>query len=210
MLHSELQVEKRILVGNQVRKLRRDSIIPSVIYSNKFAPTNIQVKIGEFIKVYKIAGKTHVIDITLDGKQIPTIVHDLDINPITQQVRHVDFLAVNLKEKVTATVPIELVGEARGVKENALVLTQNIKDVEVSSLPDNIPASIVVNITDLLELGDNITISDLAKSDLYELLEESQTVIATLVAQSQEVEVVSEVIVGESDSQGVKSNENSK
>jgi large subunit ribosomal protein L25 len=191
MSHSELQVEKRLIIGNKVRKLRRDNIIPSVIYSNKFTPTNIQVKIGEFIKVYKVAGKTHVIDITLDGKLIPTIVHDLDIDPITQQVRHVDFLAVDLNEKVDASVPVELIGEARGVKENALVLVQNIKTIEVSALPDNIPDVIEVQISDLLELGDNVTISDLHKS---EILEEENTVIATLVTQSQEEEVVSEVI----------------
>jgi large subunit ribosomal protein L25 len=194
MAHSELKVEKRIITGNQVRKLRRDNIIPSVIYSNSITPINIQIKIGEFIKVYKEAGKTHVIDLFIDGEAIPTIVHDLDINPITQQVRHVDFLAVNLKIKVTASVPVELVGESRGVKENALVLTQNVKDLEVLALPDNIPNVIEVNVTELYQIGDNISISNLTKSEIYEIVEDTDLILASLVAQSVEIENANETI----------------
>jgi large subunit ribosomal protein L25 len=194
MAHSELQVEKRTIIGNQVRKLRRLNIIPSVIYSNKVTPINIQIKIGEFIKVYKEAGKTHVIDLFVDGTKYPTIVHDLDINPITQQVRHVDFLAVNLNEKVHTSVPVVLVGEARGVKENALVLTQNVKEIEVLALPDNLPEEIEVNVTDLFEIGDNVSIADLPKSDKYEIVDEQDLVLASLVAQSVEIEETSEVV----------------
>jgi large subunit ribosomal protein L25 len=209
MSHSELNVEKRIITGNQVRKLRRDSIIPSVIYSNAVTPINIQIKIGEFIKVYKEAGKTHVIDLTVDGKVIPTIVQDLDINPITQQVRHVDFLAVNLNIKVTTAVPVELVGDSRGVKENALVLTQNVKELEVTALPDNIPEVIEVNVTDLFEIGDNISISDLPKSTNYEISEDTDLVLATLVAQSIEIETTSE-IVSTQEGEAQKTTETSK
>ncbi|MBC7472080.1 MAG: 50S ribosomal protein L25 [candidate division SR1 bacterium] len=209
MSHSELKVEKRTVVGNQVRKLRRENIIPSVVYSSSIKPINIQIKIGEFIKVYKEAGKTHVIDLTIDGKVIPTIVQDLDINPITQQVRHVDFLAVNLKEKVTATVPVLLVGEARGVKENALVLTQNTKELQVIALPDNIPELIEVNVTDLFQIGDNISISDLLKSDSYEISEDGDLILASLVAQSIEIEE-SEQIVTPQDSDSQKKIETTK
>jgi large subunit ribosomal protein L25 len=208
MPHSELNVEKRIIIGNQVRKLRRDGIIPSIIYSNAVAPINIQIKIGEFIKVYKDAGKTHVIDLAIDGNKIPTIVHDLDINPITQQVRHVDFLAVNLNIKVTASVPVELVGEARGVKENALVLTQNVKELEVLALPDNIPSVIEVNVSDLYQIGDNISISDLPKSNTYEISEDTDLILASLVSQSIEIESTNESSVVDSDTQ--KTSETSK
>lgn len=194
MSHSELKVEKRTIVGNQVRKLRRENIIPSVVYSNSIKPINIQIKIGEFIKVYKEAGKTHVIDLTIGDEIIPTIVQDLDINPITQQVRHVDFLAVNLKEKVTATVPVLLIGEAKGVKENALVLTQNTKELQVIALPDNIPELIEVNVTNLYQIGENISINDLSKSDSYEISEDDNLILASLVAQSVEIEADEQII----------------
>lgn len=194
MSHSELKVEKRTIVGNQVRKLRRENIIPSVVYSNSIKPINIQINIGEFIKVYKEAGKTHVIDLTIGDEIIPTIVQDLDINPITQQVRHVDFLAVNLKEKVTATVPVLLIGEAKGVKENALVLTQNTKELQVIALPDNIPELIEVNVTNLYQIGENISINDLSKSDSYEISEDDNLILASLVAQSVEIEADEQII----------------
>ena len=188
MSHSELNVEKRTILGNQVRKLRKQNIIPSVIYSNIVKPINIQIKIGEFIKVYKEAGKTHVIDLAIDNKIIPTIVQDLDINPITQQVRHVDFLAVNLKEKVIASVPVLLTGEAKGVKENALVLIQNTKELQIIALPDNIPEFIEVDVSSLVQIGNNISISDLPKFINYEISEDTDLILASLAAQSIEIE----------------------
>jgi large subunit ribosomal protein L25 len=194
MSHSELKVEKRIIIGNQVRKLRRDGIIPCVVYSNAITPINIQINIGEFIKVYKEAGKTHVIDLFVDGKAIPTIVQDLDINPITQQVRHVDFLAVNLKEKVVAFVPVKIIGEARGVKENGLVLTQNTKEIEVLALPDNIPDTISIDVTNLYQIGDNLSVGDLPKSNSFEITEDLNIILVSLVAQSVESESPESVI----------------
>ena len=197
MTHSELKVEKRIVTGNSVRKLRNQSILPMVLYSHSVEPINIQVNIGEFIKLYKVAGKNHVVDLVIEKKVYAAIVHDLDINPVTQQVRHVDFLAVNLNEKVSASVPVILLGEARGVKENALVMIQNTDQLQVLALPDNIPNAIEVDIQNLLSISDNITVADLEKNQNYEIEENPETVIVSLVAQSSEVEeIVSEVVVG--------------
>ncbi len=190
MKHSTLKVEKRTIHGNQNRKLRRVGIIPAVIFSKTLESVLIQIPIGEFTKVYKEAGKTHVIDIFCDDKSYSTIIHGIDIHPVKHLPRHVDFLAVDLKQKVEAEVPVIIIGEARGVKENGLVLSQPIDSVKVSCLPDNIPNQLEIDISNLLEIGDHVSISDLIVNSNVEIIDELDTLIATLVAQS--IEIVEE------------------
>jgi large subunit ribosomal protein L25 len=190
MSHSKLNVENRTITGKRVRTLRREGLLPAVIYKNNLDSVLIQMPYGEFVKVFKQAGKTHVIDITVDKAKYSTIVHDIDIDPIKSIPRHVDFLAVDLNISITTQVPVTLIGEARGVKENGLVLTQLIKELEVSCLPDNIPEQIEVDVTELLEIGDHISVGDLSKDPSFEIVEESTTLIASLVAQSVEEEQV--------------------
>jgi large subunit ribosomal protein L25 len=100
MKHSKLIVEKRTIQGNQNRKLRKIGIIPAVIFSKTLDSVMIQIPIGEFTKVYKEAGKTHVIDVICDNESYSTIIHGIDIHPVKHLPRHVDFLAVDLKQKV--------------------------------------------------------------------------------------------------------------
>jgi large subunit ribosomal protein L25 len=190
MKHSKLIVEKRTIQGNQNRKLRKIGIIPAVIFSKTLDSVMIQIPIGEFTKVYKEAGKTHVIDVICDNESYSTIIHGIDIHPVKHLPRHVDFLAVDLKQKVEAEVPVVITGEARGVKENGLVLSQPIDTIKVSCLPDNIPNQLEIDITNLLEIGDHVSISDLVVNSNVEIIDELDDVIATLVAQS--VEVVEE------------------
>jgi large subunit ribosomal protein L25 len=188
MSHSKLQVETRTIIGKRVRTLRRDGLIPAVIYKKNLDSVLIQIPYGEFVKVFKQAGKTHVIDISVDTLKYSTIIQDIDIDPIRSTPRHIDFLAVDLNILISTQVPVTIVGEARGVKENGLVLTQMVKELEVSCLPDNIPEQIEVDVTELLEIGDHISVADLIKNPSFEIVEEPDTLIASLVAQSIEEE----------------------
>lgn len=180
MKHAELTVQSRNLFGNQARKLRRAGTLPAVIYSKKVNPIHIQVNTREFYTLFKQSGYTHVIDLHLDSKNTPVIVHEVDVHPVTGEARHVDFLAVNLKEKVKTDVPVELVGTAVGVKELGAVLTGNLDEIEVEALPDNIPESIQVDVTNLAQIHDSIKVGDLPKSDKYEILNDPEEVIVSL------------------------------
>lgn len=184
MAHIELQAQNRTITGNQSRKLRRDGILPAVVFGKSFGSTNVQVVYSDFYKVYKQSGKNHVIDLIIDGKKTPVIVHDIDVHPVKGLPRHIDFLAVNLKEKVTASVPVEITGEAIGIKEQGGVLIQNLEEIEVSALPDSIPGSIVVDVTNLKEIGDHISVEQLDIEKSFEYVTEGT--IVTLVAQSKE------------------------
>ena len=187
MAHISLQVQNRSITGNQVRKLRRDGILPCVIYSNKLESISIEVAAGVFARVFKEAGKNHVIDVKVDKKTYPCIVHQIDIHPVTGNIRHVDFLSVNLKEKVVASVPVVYIGESKAVKELGGVLNTTVDELEVSALPDSIPSEITIDISAIENFGDVIKVQDLAKDISYEIQEEPEYVVVSVNAPTAEV-----------------------
>jgi len=195
--HVKLTIQKRLTTGNDVRKLRRSGIIPAVIYGKNQESVNVQMPFSDFYIAFKAAGRTHVIDVTVDEKTLPVIIHDYDVDPVRNKLRHVDFLAVNLKEEVVATVPMSYINEAPGVKEFGAIVVTSFEEIEVKALPDNIPDKIEVDLSVLKTLSDVIHISDLPSSDKYTFVEDPEIAVATLSAQSQEVEEVTNSVVTE-------------
>ena len=186
--HAQLTAETRIIVGSKVKSLRREGLTPAVIYSKNLAPINLQIKTREFLKVYKTTGFTNVIDLSIDGDIQPCLVQDLDVHPYKKLLRHVDFKAVNLKEKIKATVPIVLIGEPAGVKLLGAVLNPSLDELEVEALPDNIPQVIEIDVTGLATFDDAIRISDIKTSKNFVILNDPDTLIANLMEQSVEIE----------------------
>lgn len=186
MAHIQLQAQNRTLTGNQARKLRREGIVPGVVFANGFGSKNVQVTFTEFFQVYREAGKNNVIDLIIDGKKLPVIVSSLDIHPVKGLPRHIDFLKVNLKQKVTAAVPVVLAGDALGVREQGLVLIQDLEEIEVTALPDKLPNEITVDVTNLKEIGDHYSVGDLTVTGEYAFATEADHTVVTLVAQSKE------------------------
>ena len=110
MRHFQLSANTRSVLGNSVRKLRKQGLLPAVLYGQNFNSLPIQIDKKTFLKLYKQVGKTNVIDLSVDSQTLPVIVQDLDIDPVFGDVRHADFLVVNLKQKVKVTVPIQYIG----------------------------------------------------------------------------------------------------
>ncbi len=154
----KLKVEKRKLIGKKVKKLRRQGLVPATVYGKGFKSIPVQLSVGQ-LKVLKAAGETQVVYMELDKKELPVMVRQVQYHPVSNQVLHVDFHKVDLKEKTTAYVPIELVGEAPIVKQGYNVV-QVLHEVEVLALPTEIPESIKVEISRLEEEGQDIRIKD--------------------------------------------------
>ncbi len=181
MKHFQLEIQSRQIVGNQAGKLRRVGILPAVMYGKGKPSKTVQVDKKSFIAAYKQVGHTNVVDLCLENEIIPAIIHDIDIHPVTGEPRHVDFLIVNLKEKVKATVPIKYVGTAKGVKELGAVLTANYNELEIEALPDDIPDFIEVDVSELAEIHDSISVADLPKNEKYEILQDPEEILVSLV-----------------------------
>jgi large subunit ribosomal protein L25 len=178
MKHQTLEVETRTVLGNSLRKLRQTGLAPAVVYGNGIENINIQFPVGIFLKVYKQIGKTTVVDLVITGgKKLPCLVYELDVDPVLGTLRHVDFLAVNLSEKTTATVPVNYIGEPS--KEVDGVVIKSINELEVEALPDSIPHEINVDLSKLQAIGDVIAVGDLEKNSNYEIIDDADLVIAS-------------------------------
>jgi large subunit ribosomal protein L25 len=189
MTHSKLAVNKRTLLGNQAKKLHREGLTSGIVYGNIKEPIAIQFLVGEFAKLYKIAGENHVVDLEIDGKTIPAIIHDLDINPVTRKLRNVDFKAVDLKKETTAYIPVKLEGIAPVVKNFSGLVSIKISELEVSALPEKLPEVIIIDISKLETLDDNIFVKDIISTGEFKILDDPELPVVVVETESKEEEV---------------------
>jgi large subunit ribosomal protein L25 len=200
MQKNTLKANKRTVIGSKVKKLRRDGIVPANLFGKGIASQAIQVNSVEFNRVYKEAGETSLIWVSVEGedKERPTLVTAVHFNPITGDKLHVDFHQVNLKEKVTANVPVEIIGESELVKTNLAVLSQSLNEIEIEALPTDIPENITFDISSLKEIGDHLKVSDAKVGAEIEIkTDPEQIVIALQEPMKEEVIEVPEVVEGE-------------
>ncbi len=173
-----LVAEERKILGKKIKKLRREGLLPANMYGKNLSSVALQVKVSDFMPLYKEVGATGVIDLQFDGKTKPVMVKSLQMNYDSHIPLHADFYQVNLKEKIKATVPVVLLGEAKAVTEKVGMLLQSLSDVEIEALPDTLPEHIEVSVEHLAELGDSITVGDLKAPVGVEILTDPAQTIA--------------------------------
>jgi large subunit ribosomal protein L25 len=191
MIEYQLNITKRTVLGNKVKTLRREGIIPGVIYGHGIESRSIQFSGKEFLQVYKKSGKTHIIELLLGKIKIPCIIQDFDFHPVKNILFHVDFLSVKMDEKVVVSVPVVLVGESKVVKEFGALLNTPNKEIDLTCLPNNIPDEIKVDISKIQNLNDVIYTRDLV-SNTYEFLD-LDVVLASVNLPSQKDEDSQEI-----------------
>jgi large subunit ribosomal protein L25 len=175
--HPQLNVEKRTVLGKQVRKLRREGILPGNVYGHGLPSIAIQMKTTEFQDIYKQVGETGLIDVMVGSERHPSLVKNLQMEYPLRIPLHVDFYEVNLKEKVKTMVPLTFVGEPQAVAEKLGVLLQPMSEVEVEALPEELPEQIEVNVERLAAVDDSILVSDLkVPAEVTILTDAAQTV----------------------------------
>lgn len=159
----KVKLDKRSVIGKKVAKLRREGILPATVYGKGVGPYSVQMEARAFNDVYRRAGRTTLIDLDIPGeKGMSAFVHMLQRHPVTRNIIHVDFRAVDLTINVTVAIPIHIVGEAELVERNDAVLNQAITAVEVSALPTELPSHITVDISGLDSMEKSIHVRDLA------------------------------------------------
>jgi len=157
-----LQAQKRDLFGKKLNKIRKQGILPANLFGKQVDSTSIQFNLKDFDRVYKEAGETSVVYVSVDGenKERPVLISNIHMNPVTDAKLHVDLHQVNLKEKVIANVPVEITGESEHIKLGTAVLNTLINEIEVEALPTDIPENITFDISALKEIGDSLKVSD--------------------------------------------------
>ncbi len=162
MKRQELQAEVREIIGRKVKQLRREGILPGNIYGKDIPSQAVKVSLKEFEKVFTETGETGLIDLIVAGTKRPVLVHDIKRHPVSDMPLHVDFHQVNLKEEVTANVPVVLTGESPAEKQGIGTVVQVVNELEVTALPDQLPQEFIVDVSNLAEVGQSVAVSDLS------------------------------------------------
>lgn len=197
----ELIVKKRETLGKKNKYLRRENGVPAVIFGKNMDSVSIAVDYTTLEKAYQKAGETDLIDILLGNDKYKVLVKDIQTNPVTDKISHVSFYKPDLTIKTEAQVPVEIIGE----ENNELLKTDNtaialllLQEITVEALPEDIPHSFEVDVSNLTEFGLGITIAELnydrAKVSIPDIDPEEMVlkIDEILIEEEPEEEVVSE------------------
>ncbi|MFA6197669.1 MAG: 50S ribosomal protein L25 [Patescibacteria group bacterium] len=184
-----LTAQPRTKIGRQTKILRRDGILPAVLYGKNTETTPVQINYREFAKIFELAGESTLITLQLDGKPFKVIIHDVTKNAVSDKFDHVDFHQVDLKEKVEAEIELQFEGTPPAVKDLGGVLVKSLDKIKVEALPQDLVAHIVVDISNLKNFDDIIHVSDLKIPDTLKILDRGDETVALVQAPRSEAEL---------------------
>ena len=183
----KLEISNRIDIGTkEVKKERRKGLVPGVLYYSGQKATNISIKKSNLFRAMNSGQR--IFEISQDGESQYTMLKHVQYHPVTDDVIHIDLMRVRRSKKMNISVPIQLVGESKGVKEGG-ILTQSLTQVEISCYPTDVPEQIELNI-DQLELNSGLSVGDInTGSEDIEVISDSSLNIVSIVAPSTGKEV---------------------
>lgn len=174
-----LTAKKRDVLGKQVKQIRSDGQTPAVIHARGEDSINVAVDTAAFKKAFSSAGKHHAIKLDVDGKKYTTIIKEVVHAPASSVFYHAVFQAIKDDEKVTAELPVRLVGDIPAEKASLLVL-KNIDHIAIEALPKDLIDVIEVDASKLAEVGDKLHVSDIKLPSTITLKGDPEAVIAAV------------------------------
>lgn len=185
----KLSAEKRELLGRKVKNLRKQGFIPGNIFGKNIKSIAIKINEDDFKEVFKKAGETQLVEVQIGKEAHPVLITNVQVHPVTDQIIHADLKEVNLKERVTATVPVELIGESPAEKDGLGVLVQLIDEIDVEALPLDIPDVFELDVSSLKEEEQSLSVGDIKyDKDKIEILNDKEQMIARIAAPQKEEE----------------------
>lgn len=183
-----LVAHTRETVGHANRRLTSTHQIPAVVYGKGHDNTPVALDRHDFENFMIHHGATGLVHLKIDGekKAVNAVIRDIQYSAVKGNVLHVDFLAVRMDEAIHATVPIHLVNDPEGVRAGG-VLTVNVHELSIEALPGDLPESIEHDVA-ALNVGDTVHISDLAIPEGVKILDDPETIVASVQAARAEVE----------------------
>lgn len=200
MIIQKLTADIRKITGRKVKILRRDGLIPANVFGKDVKSYAIQVSEADFKKVYQEVGETGVVELSVDKKTAPVLISNVSVHPVTDKIIHVDFRQIDLTKKVTAMVPVKVVGEAAAEKSGIGTVVQQTNELQVEALPTDLPESFEVDVTALEDVDAAIYVRDL-KYDKEKLVitdvESDQIVVKVEPPQKEEEVAAPPLVEGE-------------
>jgi large subunit ribosomal protein L25 len=173
----ELLAEPRTVFGKHVRKLRRLGLVPANIYGHG-ASRAIQAPLRAVEHVLAQGGRTGIVSITVNGGVETALMKDIQRDPRSAKILHVEFRAVSLEESVTSIVPLRFVGEAPAVAKLDGVMTHPRSELHITARARDLPDYIEIDVSGLDQLNEGIHVRDLPLSDKYKVLDPPEEVLA--------------------------------
>lgn len=186
----KLTAEPRSLTGRKVKALRASGLVPGNVFGKDIKSYAIQLPAKEFNKVYEEAGETGIVELTTGKKTVPVLVSNVQYHPVYDGVVHVDFRQIDLTKKVTATVPVEMVGESPAEKSGIGTVVQQITELQVEALPTDLPEKFEVDVSGLVDVDAALFVKDLKYDKAKVTLEAEGEQIVVKVEPPQKEEVI--------------------
>ena len=178
--------------GANASALRKSGEIPAVFYGAGKDTTHISIPIIDFKKVWRAAGESSTVKIQMPKDAIDVLIHEVQVDPVTGEPIHADFLAIDMTKKIKLKVPLQFEGISEAVKTGIGNLVKVLHEVEVEALPADLPHDLIVDISKLTTLEDVVNVSDIKLPKGVVAITAGTDVAASIVAQVEEKEEVPE------------------
>jgi len=178
-----LSAKIREVSGKKTKTLRKKGILPAVLYGPKIKSLSLEVNTKKFEKIYQESGETSLISLEMPGEKKKTLVliHEIQRDPLTDKISHIDFYQAPLEEEITVKVPLVFEGDSPAVKELGGTLVKIFHELEVKTKPENLPKEIKADISSLKTFEDALAIRDLKVPAGVEIIKESDEIIAEVL-----------------------------
>ena len=182
---------------NDARRVRRQGKVPAVVYGAGKQALPVSVDPRQVSRIlHSDTGHNTVFDLTVDGERTKAMIVDWQYEPIKGGLLHIDLKRIAMDQKLKVNVPIELVGEPAGVKQQGGILEQIAREIEVECLPGDIPNSVELNVSELV-FGMVLRVADLPKNDKVKFLTDPDQPVAHIISIKEEEVPTAEAVAGE-------------
>lgn len=183
-----LAAQPRSLFGKKSKRLRREGWSPGILYGHNFEPIPLQFEERALKRLLSEVGGSQLIAINIgeQDRREMALVRDVQRDPIRRNVLHVDFYRVDMTERLTTEIPLELLGEPRIVEQNEGILLLGVSSIEVECLPGDLVDALEIDLAELEEINDAVYVRDLAIPAGIDLLTDPDEMIARVVPLEEE------------------------
>lgn len=168
--------------------VRKDGFIPAVYYGPKEPTTSVMIEKKSFEKAWKLAGESTVITLKSEDGEHDAMIHDVDTDPISGEIRHADFYVVEKGKKIQVHVSVEFDGVAPAVKDFGGVLVKVMHEIEVEALPKDLPHAVHADVSTLVNFESHVVASEIKLPQGVTLVTDADEIIALVSAPKEEVE----------------------
>ncbi len=185
MAEYKLNAQERTVIGKKVGKLRRNGIVPIVVYGSETAPVHLQVNYRELEMTLRDAGGTNLIEIAVEGNQSYNVLaRDVQRDVVRRDILHADFFAISANARITVEVPVVMINESPAVAARKGILLSGPNTLSVEMRASNMLDQIEIDLSSLEKVGDSIYVKDLNFGENARVLNDPEEMIARVAISS--------------------------